>query len=689
MRKLLVIAMVLLQTVVCSAQMDVQLQRLAHKQETAQQQNTNARRPDTEQVIRVIAQIKADARLEQIASELTGMGVKVMADYGRIGILNIPVSKLYAVSEIAEIEYLSEDRKVRINNDLAREDMQVDSVQNLQLAQELGLTGTYDGTGVLVGVVDCGIDFNHAAFRDKDGNTRIKMVQIYDTREGEEPECMDSIRQTYLTPEEISSLTSDGSSTMSHGSHTSCTAAGSPVTIGDSITVQGMAPGADLLLTSMYSAEGETYDSYCMDAIYNQIKYAEEAGKPIVINLSLGELTFFRDGKEPINVLCESLTGPGRVICFSAGNSGNKKHAIEYTPQTDADTIRTILYDTSNFYRKGLKVMVSGEDSTPFQVRLGCLDLFTMAELPFQFYTPDSIPVPEEDIVFCSTDEMHDNRYAATVDIPEGFAVEKELPYLIFVEVIGKQGKPLRITSRSEVTLQGTTDGRYMTGTNINSQGYHTESDSVISVGSYVSRSSYTNGEGRNVIATRNIQEPSAFSSDGTTIYGKTIPDMLAPGEYLLSAFNAYDNTKISQETGQAVSSSVCGYSEMFGRKSWFGMNRGTSMACPAATGVIALWLQADPTLGPSAVREVIQKTSLITPLLEERYSTVTYGSGLMRAAAGLKYIEEKKRGIPDPVQSLERFLDRPVRMYNLSGQPVDEPVSGGIYIIGGQKVLK
>ena len=44
----------------------------------------------------------------------------------------------------------------------------------------------------------------------------------------------------------------------------------------------------------------------------------------------------------------------------------------------------------------------------------------------------------------------------------------------------------------------------------------------------------------------------------------------------------------------------------------WIGKS-GTSQAAPVVTGVIALWLQENPTLTPDQVREVIMNTSTHT----------------------------------------------------------------------------
>jgi len=55
-----------------------------------------------------------------------------------------------------------------------------DVVCNTELARNAGLTAAYTGKGILAGVIDIGIDFQHIAFKDKNGNSRIKRAYMKD-----------------------------------------------------------------------------------------------------------------------------------------------------------------------------------------------------------------------------------------------------------------------------------------------------------------------------------------------------------------------------------------------------------------------------------------------------------------------------------------------------------------------------
>jgi minor extracellular serine protease Vpr len=65
--------------------------------------------------------------------------------------------------------------------DQARKKTNVDDVLTHSAdAVTAGLPNAYDGSGVLLGVIDTGIDFQHIAFKDASGNSRIKRAYVYD-----------------------------------------------------------------------------------------------------------------------------------------------------------------------------------------------------------------------------------------------------------------------------------------------------------------------------------------------------------------------------------------------------------------------------------------------------------------------------------------------------------------------------
>ena len=93
------------------------------------------------------------------------------------------------------------------------------------------------------------------------------------------------------------------------------------------------------------------------------------------------------------------------------------------------------------------------------------------------------------------------------------------------------------------------------------------------------------------------------FSSFGPTADGRTKPDVSAPG------------------AGVTVASSSGGY----------GTSNGTSFSAPLVTGVVALLLEANPTLTPMQVRDVLRQTASQASAPDNRL-----GWGIVNAAAAV-----------------------------------------------------
>ncbi|MBP5135317.1 MAG: S8 family serine peptidase, partial [Paludibacteraceae bacterium] len=74
------------------------------------------------------------------------------------------------------------------------------------------------------------------------------------------------------------------------------------------------------------------------------------------------------------------------------------------------------------------------------------------------------------------------------------------------------------------------------------------------------------------------------------------------------------------------------------GKSYAFGYMSGTSMATPFVSGIMAMWLQADPVLTPEVAMDVIAETSDLDDFTGPM-SNNTWGYGKINAMAGLKKI--------------------------------------------------
>ena len=135
----------------------------------------------------------------------------------------------------------------------------------------------------------------------------------------------------------------------------------------------------------------------------------------------------------------------------------------------------------------------------------------------------------------------------------------------------------------------------------------------------------------------------------------------------------------------------------LFGRKHYYGVDKGTSMAAPNVAGVIALWLQANPCLTTEDVRALIKETSY-----NDQYTTdvslipsgnvMQAGAGKIDALRGLQVItgttdiqtagaDGRREATPATMYNAEGWC------YNALGQRVDRKTKGLVMYRGKKYV--
>jgi len=201
-------------------------------------------------------------------------------------------------------------------------------------------TGLGTGKGVVVGVVDTGIDVTHPDFRDVEGRSRIAwMLQGGRQPAGLHPELEDKFGCT--DPKQVACAVFSGADldammngqlalelpgdSLGHGTHVTSIAAGNGgVMTGTPTKYVGLAPEATLVIASPSSDAGFQDVDVLIGAQFIDER-ATAMGMPAVINLSLGGDFGPHDGSSVLEKGLVALTGdnkPGRAIVAAAGNSG-------------------------------------------------------------------------------------------------------------------------------------------------------------------------------------------------------------------------------------------------------------------------------------------------------------------------------------------------------------------------------
>lgn len=198
-------------------------------------------------------------------------------------------------------------------NDSMRQHHQVDQVHN-----GIGLSSSYKGKDVIIGLVDTGIEFGHPDFKDENGNTRILRIwdQSVSTGGTISPYGYGIIwDSTQINAGLCTSVDNSG-----HGSTVAGSAAGNGRATGYN---QGVATDADIIMIKT-DFNLPNWSLTVADACDYVFKVADSLGKPAVVNLSVGSYLGSHDGTDPAAQRIDDLLDEkdGRIVVAACGNSG-------------------------------------------------------------------------------------------------------------------------------------------------------------------------------------------------------------------------------------------------------------------------------------------------------------------------------------------------------------------------------
>ena len=262
--------------------------------------------------------------------ELRAYGVSVGSEAGGIFTVRIPVKRFAELAESGICKTIDVGCKMTTMMDNVRENLGIDRIH-----LGLNLPQGFDGSGVVVGVIDLGFQYCHPSFYDSTGTIlRVKRAWNQLDSTGTAPAGYD-YGSEYTTESQMMAVFTDDS-TQTHGTHVAGIAAGCGAPSGDGTKYKGIAPGADLVFVSTTLS-----DPTILDAIQYIYNYAHSVGKPCVINMSFGDDTGPHDGTSACDrFLTEFVAAHPDSIAFvcAAGNSGNNK--IHLTKQfSPSDTL--------------------------------------------------------------------------------------------------------------------------------------------------------------------------------------------------------------------------------------------------------------------------------------------------------------------------------------------------------------
>lgn len=272
---------------------------------------------------------KAVSGLPVTAEEL--IVEELIAGYG---LLTVPEDLVDTVSRLPQIEYVEKPKRLFFSMADGKE---VSCVLPVTKRQPF-----LSGKGILLAVIDSGIDYTNRNFRNADGSTRI--LSLWDQTVSPDAEKgffppegfqtgteftreqinaalreADPLRQYELVPSRDSS---------GHGTAVAGIAAGAAVNATGGTAdngYEGVAPESELLIVKLGTPRENSFPrtTEMMRAVTYVVRKAQSLNRPVAINLSFGNTYGAHDGSSLLERFLDNAAEIGRtVICVGSGNEG-------------------------------------------------------------------------------------------------------------------------------------------------------------------------------------------------------------------------------------------------------------------------------------------------------------------------------------------------------------------------------
>lgn len=262
--------------------------------------------------------VKYSGSLERIASD----AMQVTELSNEYAILRVRESLVETLAALPEIEYMEKPHRLYFQRENGKRVSCVNPVQRAPLS----LTGK----GVLIAVLDSGVDYTHPEFRNVDGTTRIRAywdqtgtgtstdgwVQPAELppdgfHQGVEY-SQEQINEALISGKKLPMIDSNG-----HGTAVAAIAAGAG----------GVAPDSELLVVKL-GIPGETgfpRTTELMEGLDYVLRKALEYRMPVAVNISFGNTYGSHRGTSLLETYFNDMSSRWKnVICVGSGNEGNR-----------------------------------------------------------------------------------------------------------------------------------------------------------------------------------------------------------------------------------------------------------------------------------------------------------------------------------------------------------------------------
>ncbi|MDP2387929.1 MAG: S8 family peptidase [Bacteroidota bacterium] len=584
--------------------------------------------PDTRQT----AFVKADPVL--LKKQASQFNIKVAYSSKNISVVEGKGSDLKTLANqsfIIRMESTKQHLQVLDDSSLSKNNV------NIVHSGAAPLATGYTGKDVIVGVIDTGIDFGHPDFKDSTGKTRLLWIWDQDNID------TFNIPQPYnygrdWNNSEIDSgwCTTTDYTNGGHGTKVSGVAVGNGMT---EFKYRGIAPEADLIVVSV---DFNSTASVITDAINYIFEKADAAGKPCVINISLGDYYGSHDGTDLQAQMIDNMitAQPARAIVAANGNGGNIPFHLGYDVTSDT----SFTWISNNTNEIIFDVYADSSAFTNVRWAVGVSDINFAYEGNIGFRASDSIlnVVTEDTLRYLGNQIGIVYTFTEIIDslvILSVYIAPDSLNYLWSFETTGAgkfdswnfdykyNGLP-GTSVRSDMIHYKRTDTLQTVCTSYQC------SDEVICVGNYVGRNSYVDVTDSLYFFPGVVDSIWQTSSMGPTRDGRLKPDISATGENIVTVGER-----------SFMDWLIINYPYIVTKDSMHMIFGGTSAASPVVAGMAALYFEMHPTATHQQLKQDIincAKHDLFTgPTANNKYGhgkLDAYGALTCQNPIGIKY---------------------------------------------------
>ena len=489
------------------------------------------------------------------------------------------------------------------------------------------------GRGVIVAIIDRGIDWRNNDFRNDDGTTRIKF--IFDLTDNTGAAAPGNIygAGTIYTEAQINAALSGGTALVTrdavgHGSTTAGIAAGDGSNVA-SRKYRGIAPNASIIAVKFTTEGAPAHDGQSAEAgFYNPALFPKaldfvrdksaQLRMPAVMLGNFGSINGPTDGTDELSRKIDSTVGPGKQgLVFVTGPSddgGMPNHAGGNLTQGATTSIQIQKNVAGNLR---LDLWYPGTDRVNVSL-----------QTPSGSSGPYVSPATNTNSAFASGSGFAYYHLGSTVTFYGAMNGKRE----IFIDFTGPVGTYTINLAATTVAAAGRFDGT------INPSNIHTNNrflnfvvpgsiwDAATAFNNvcptdYVVRTNWTDLDGvpRSITGQGAIGDIWTGSGIGPTFDGRMGVDLAAPGDSVFTTLNPTSNfarfrlNHIQDGNGFYTRASA------------------VSAAAPQVTGLIALMLEANPRLDALQVKSILQRTARKDAFTGPNANT-TWGHGKMDA---------------------------------------------------------